>query len=282
MTEEHSLPFSTIEDSELVGVRSDPRISSSYISRKTGPVTIRSFISIHMLAIYSNTTPFRKLHCWPYEEGFTHVQGERCSKLCSSVSETTCRVATTRTRLSSPSDSNNSKRFTGPRVLAPYGYLLFLASIQISSLIYLAPKSCRSLENSFSTISRSTPATSRSSRIGLDFYALWSWYMWCTFLFTCPRLSLIVPHQICSKYGAVTDFAFLKRYCQVCMVCIVAHTPVFFIVSSHSGHKQGTNYFSLHEFDDYFGDSISEGHEIWALLPRSFRRRKSFDSFCLP
>jgi len=103
-----SLPFSTIEDSELDGVRSGPLIALFCAAKKSGPVTIRSFISIHMLAIYSNTTASRKLHCWPDEEGSTHVQAERCSRLRSSVSETTCRVATTRTRLLS-SDTNNLK-----------------------------------------------------------------------------------------------------------------------------------------------------------------------------
>ncbi len=53
MIEEPSLPFFALEDRELVGVRSGPRIALSYISaaRKSGSVTFRSFISIHMLAI---------------------------------------------------------------------------------------------------------------------------------------------------------------------------------------------------------------------------------------
>ncbi|KAF8798197.1 hypothetical protein BYT27DRAFT_7124510 [Phlegmacium glaucopus] len=56
--------------------------------------------------------------------------------------------------------------------------------------------------------------------------------------------------QECNKYGALTDFAFGKRFCEPCM---------------------GKIYVDVNSVSDLHKNSIPHTHYIWDMLPRSFR-----------
>jgi len=131
-------------------------------------------------------------------------------------------------------------RCSGPRTLSPNRSSPLLSNLQIQQSDCRESKGGWRVEDRFRATFRSAHASSRNNWCSMDLYVVRSRYMSSESSGWRCNLSLMRDCKECGKHGALTDFAFRRRLCEPCMVCIFPSSIYLFVAANirHSRNRE--------------------------------------------